>query len=309
MDKLTLPKKDRQYNDLFMESSRWDNFITRDDDILICSPAKCGTTWTQMICALLIFQKTELDQPLTEFSPWLDVLLAPITKVLKQLDDQTHRRFIKTHTPLDGLPYFEKSKYICVGRDPRDAFISLKHHMGNMNMEAMAKAMANATHEVKLPPPTPEDPREWFTEWITSSCGENTANTAHADVLYYARSFWSYRDLPNILMLHFSDLKADLEGEMKRVAEFLEIEVPPALWPELVNAASFENMKSKAKQLAPQVTDNLWKDTDGFFNKGTSGQWRDILGDKELELYKQAMEKNLAPELAHWLENGRLESS
>ena len=306
MEKLALPIKNREYNDFAMESSRWDDFTSRDNDILICSPAKCGTTWTQMICALLIFQKTEWDKPLTEYSPWLDVLLTPTQKVLAQLEAQSHRRFIKTHTPLDGLPYFEKAKYICVGRDPRDAFISLKHHMANMNMEAMAQSMANATHEVKLPEPSPEDPREWFTQWVTSSCTDNEENSAHADVMYYIRSFWPYRDLPNILMLHFNDLKADLEGEMKRIAQFLEINVPAAIWPDLVEAASFKNMKLNAKQLAPQVTDNLWKDADSFFNKGTNGQWRDILGEKELELYQQAKNKNLEPALANWLENGRL---
>lgn len=95
---------------------------------------------------------------------------------------------------------------------------------------------------------------------------------------------------------------------MKRIAKFLNIEVPDQLWPELVAAASFDNMKSKADRLAPQVTSNVWKDVGQFFNKGTSGQWRDILGDKELELYEQVMSERLHPDLANWLENGRLTS-
>ena len=137
MSTQTTPVKNRVYNEFVMESSRWDNFKPRPDDIIIATPAKCGTTWTQMICALLIFQKTEFEKPLTQCSPWVDVLTTSADDVLNQLEQQTHRRFMKTHTPLDGLTYNPQTKYICVGRDPRDAFLSLKNHVENMRPEAL----------------------------------------------------------------------------------------------------------------------------------------------------------------------------
>lgn len=308
MNQTQLPTRNRVYNEFLMESSRWDNFTAREGDILICTPAKCGTTWTQMICALLIFQKTEFEKPLTEYSPWMDVLLAPVEKIHKLLDNQTHRRFIKTHTPLDGLPYYQEAKYICVGRDPRDAFLSLKNHLENMKPEALEICRENATGEWKPPQPSPKNLDEWFCAWMGSSCSTSPDHAGHADVLNYVDTFWQFRHLPNILMLHYSDLKTDLESEMKRIATFLGIDVPDQLWPELVAAASFENMKSKADRLAPQVTSNVWKDTGRFFNKGTNGQWRNILGEKELDLYQQVMSERLSADLANWLENGRLAS-
>ncbi len=308
MNQSQLPCRNRIYNEFLMESSRWDNFQSREDDILICTPAKCGTTWTQMICALLIFQKTDFEKPLTEYSPWMDVLLAPVEQVHRQLNQQSHRRFIKTHTPLDGLPYYKKAKYICVGRDPRDAFLSLKNHLENMKPEALEVCQQNATGKWKPPQPSPKDLSEWFRAWIDSSCSTSPDHAGHADVLNYINTFWQFKHLPNILMLHYSDLKADLDGEMKRIANFLNIEVPDHLWPELVAAASFKNMKSRADHLAPQVTSNVWKDAGQFFNKGTSGQWRDILGEGELALYHKVMSERLEPDLANWLENGRLAS-
>jgi len=302
------PLKTCVYNEFLMESSRWDNFKPRQDDIIIATPAKCGTTWTQMICALLILQKTEFDKPLTEYSPWLDVLSTSADKVLNQLEQQKHRRFIKTHTPLDGLNYNEQTKYICVGRDPRDACLSLKNHVENMRPEALELLQKHATGEWHPPQPPLQDLCEWFRRWIGSSFSEAPNHEFHTDVLYYVNSFWQYKDLPNILMLHYSDLKVDLEGEMKRIAEFLQIDVADELWPELVAAATFDNMKSKADKLAPQVGDGIWKDPNQFFNKGESGQWRDILGEKELDLYQQVMSEKIEPELANWLENGRLGS-
>ncbi len=302
------PLKSRVYNEFVMESGRWDNFQPRHDDIIIATPAKCGTTWTQMICALLIFQKTEFDRPLTECSPWVDVLTTPADTVLNQLDAQSHRRFIKTHTPLDGLSYNPQTKYICVGRDPRDAFLSLKNHVENMRPEALATLQKHATGEWQPPQAPLQDLCEWFRRWMGSSFSQQPGHEFHTDVLYYVNSFWQYSHLPNILMLHYSDLQADLKGEMKRIAAFLQIDVADELWPELVAAATFDNMKSKADKLAPQVGDGIWKDPKRFFNKGKSGQWQDILGDAELALYQQVMSDKLEPELATWLENGRLAS-
>src|SRR5215475_10640173 len=93
--------------------------------------AKCGTTWTQMICALLILQEPELPLPSDTLSPWIDMVTRARTDVFADLEAQTHRRFIKTHTPLDGIPSDPVVTYICVGRDPRDVGLSMDRHIGN----------------------------------------------------------------------------------------------------------------------------------------------------------------------------------
>src|SRR6266568_3178527 len=94
----------RRYEASMYDSNRWDGFELRPGDIIISTPPKCGTTWTQMICALLILQEPELPLPLDTLSPWIDMVTRARTDVFADLEAQTHRRFIKTHTPLDGIP-------------------------------------------------------------------------------------------------------------------------------------------------------------------------------------------------------------
>ena len=113
----------RRYRGIVYDSARWEGFELRPDDIVISTPPKCGTTWTQMICALLVFQEPELPDRLAAISPWLDMVTRPRTQVVAELAAQTHRRFIKSHTPLDGLPLAERVRSLAP-----DDLVSWVHH-------------------------------------------------------------------------------------------------------------------------------------------------------------------------------------
>ena len=125
-----------RYRSMLADSARWEWFVFREGDIVISAPIKCGTTWIQMICALLIFQQPSLSTTLDVISPWFDLLMRPFPELMRDLKNQRHRRFIKSHTPLDGLPFDERVTYICVARDPRDVALSFDSHMENLNTRA-----------------------------------------------------------------------------------------------------------------------------------------------------------------------------
>ena len=127
-----LPKQTSTYTGPLTDTSRWGSFRSRVDDILICTPPKCGTTWTQAICALLVFETSEFKGKLTGISPWFDSKLESLDVCVATLESQDHRRFVKTHTPLDGVPYFPNCKYLIVYRDPKDVFFSSRNHLLNM---------------------------------------------------------------------------------------------------------------------------------------------------------------------------------
>jgi aryl sulfotransferase len=306
-----LPQRTRVYQNHHLDSTRWDTFVHRPDDIVIATSYKAGTTWTQRIVSLLIFGPGELPENLNlmVMSPWVDQrFFGPIAPVLEYLEKQEHRRFLKSHLPLDALPYRDDVKYICVGRDTRDVFMSVFNHYSAYT-DLMYQMLA-ANDPVGGPMPRcPEDPRDLWAEWITKPAfawePDGSPWWSHH---YQVESFWKHRDLDNILMVHYADMKADLEGEMRRIAGFLGIEHDESVWPELVHAATFDSMKEEARAHSDRMGMVFEGGSDRFFFKGTNGRWRDVLTPDDLELYEQAASK-LEPSLREWLENGRLGAS
>jgi aryl sulfotransferase len=305
MTESALPQREHMYLTLVSDSERWDRYVPRRGDIIISTPPKTGTTWTQMICALLIFQTPKLDRRLSEISPWFDMRASDIDEVVATYEAQTHRRFIKTHTPLDGLPYFEEVTYLYCGRDPRDVFFSFQNHAANIS-DAMMSQILNAAGLEEFPTLS-EDPDELFSMWLTIGATPWMEDGfPFGSVFYHTLSFWKYRHLPNIHLLHYGDMKADLEGEMRRLASHLGIEVEESRWPELVAAATFESMKQRAGDLAPLAEKQGWKDDSRFFNKGQTGQWRGLLKPESLALYDKIVRERYPADMAEWLHQGRL---
>jgi hypothetical protein len=299
-----------RYRTLVFDSTRWDDFVFRPDDIVITTPPKCGTTWTQMICALLILQTPTFDRSLDLISPWVDMLTRDLASVRADLDAQTHRRFIKTHTPWDGLPHDPDVTYICVGRDPRDIFLSWDNHWANMNMLAMigAREQAVGLDDVadllaQGPPPRAELEIDRFWSWVDDTTPA-TDTMSLDSTLRHLRSFWDRRDEPNVVMLHYDDLQRDLEGEMRRLAARLGVTVGGDRWPALVEAATFESMRDRADTIAPDTTHSIWNDNQQFFHRGCSGQWRDLL-DRDAEArYERRIADLTSPEFSAWVHNG-----
>ncbi|HZJ27699.1 MAG TPA: sulfotransferase domain-containing protein [Acidimicrobiia bacterium] len=287
-----------RYRSADEDSARWAGFSFRPGDIVISTRSKSGTTWVQMICALLVFQTEDLPAPLAELSPWLDWLGAPRDDVLAHLDAQGHRRFVKTHTPLDGVPLDPRATYIVVARHPLDMAVSLYHQGDNLDRERMREL----TGRDRPPSPASARPplREWLVAWINWQGSPREQMDSLAGVLWHLSDAWARRDQPNIVLVHYDDLSADLEGQMRRLARLLHIHVDEARWPDLVRAARFERMRARADQLAPDAAGVL-KSPARFFRRGSSGAAREVLSERELADY-QARAEHLAPtDLLDWL--------
>jgi aryl sulfotransferase len=286
-----------RYQSADEDSARWLGFRFRDGDIVISSRSKTGTTWVQMICALLIFQAPQLPVPLAQLSPWLDQLIVPPEQVYARLTAQDHRRFIKTHTPLDGIPLDPRATYIVTARHPLDMAVSLYHQGDNIDRARLRQLTGQP--EPTTPPPPRQPLHEWLLEWIADDADPRAYLDSLPGVMWHLSDAWARRNEPNVLLVHYDNLSADLEGQMRWLAGQLGIAVPAHAWPSLVQAAMFENMSARADTLVP--THGILKSNAAFFRRGTSGEGRQILSDQEVAAY-YARAAQLAPtDMLTWL--------
>ncbi len=293
------------------DSSRWDQFDWRDGDIVIAPPGKCGTTWTQRIVSLLIFDSPDLYAPMATISPWLDMNTRKVDGVLADLDAQSHRRFVKSHLDFDHLPKQDGVTYITVGRDPRDVGVSWIHHIDNVDMEVLfAERIASVGADDLDANDVPDfggTEEERFWRWV----GEGEGMDGLAGMVNQLKTFWDHRDDPNVVMLHYADLQRDLVGQMVYLADRLGIQRSRARLAELAPHATFDEMKASAESTAPNADLHLWKDTSGFFRSGTTGQWQDLFGEGDLPRYEKRIGELTAgdADFADWLHRGTQQPS
>jgi len=293
------------YRNHHLDTTRWDGFQPRPDDIVISTAYKSGTTLTQTIVMNLLFPDGDLPGPVTEISPWLDMRIPPLEEIMGALEGMQFRRCIKSHLALDGLPYYEQVKYIMVGRDPRDVFMSLMHHWGS-HTDAAYEMMNGGDLPGPDFPRFDDDIHKTWREWLTRASFEwESDGYPYWSMFHHAKTWWEFRHLPNIMLVHYSDMRADLEGEMRKIAEYLEIDVPESKWPAVVKACEFETVKANPEKIIFDLHKAVFKDAGtAFINKGTNGRWKGVLSDEELELYEQVKERTLPADCARWLENG-----
>jgi aryl sulfotransferase len=295
-----------RYQTSLEDSARWDGLELRSDDIVFSAPSKSGTTWTQMICALLVFQTPDPPAPLTSLSPWLDMRIRPVDKVYAQLKGQRHRQFIRTHPPLDGLPSHPGVTYLAVGRDPRDVAVSLHHQSQNLDRETIQRLLGEPAQEQAPAPRARRGEREAFLAWMAHDDPPFENLDSLRGVAWQQSVAWSRRHNPAVVLLHYGDLSRDLEGQMRRLAGRLGIAVPERTWPAMVDAATFDRMRRRADDLVPNERQPIFKANARFFRSGTSGQWRAWLTAEDLAEYQKRIGALTTPDLADWLHHGSL---
>lgn len=291
------PVKQRELHNHHFDSTIWNDLAFRDDDIVISTYAKAGTTWVQQILAQMMFGG-DPDLAVADMSPWLDLRVPPKEVKLPLVEAQTHRRFLKTHLPVDALVYSPHAKYLYIGRDGRDVVWSMYNH--HVNANATWYAAVNDTPGRVGPPlePPPDSPRQYFLEWLD---GDGFPFWPFWESV---RSWWSIRDLPNLLLLHYGALKKDMPGQMRRIAAFLDIPIDESRWDTIVEYCSFDWMKANATKSVP-LGGAFWDAGAGvFINKGRNGVWRDELTKEDSRRYEERAEAELGAECARWLETG-----
>ncbi len=241
---------------------------------------------------MLVFGDTEHGQQVSNLSPWIDAAFAPIEDYLEEVERQTHRRFIKTHTPFDGIPYYPECTYLVIFRDPRDVYISGSNHRDNMNDQDLALSVF----------PHGENA---YSDWLHTSIAPGSWDQQSLELLTrFFQSYWPYRELSNVHLHHYSDMKRNLNRSVRSMAQVLGIDYNEEKLSEFAQAATFDSMKTKAEQFAPEAGTGMWKAEKQFFANGSSGQWQGKLSEQELAAFDARISELLSADEIEWVLNG-----
>jgi hypothetical protein len=253
----------------------------------------------QIICALFVFGTPELPAPLADLSPWLDWLVTPRAEVVARLEGQRHRRFIKTHTPLDGIPIDPRATYIVVARHPLDLAVSLYHQGANID-RARLRGLTGQN------PNAPDPPRAVLSDWLRAWIAWD--GDRHLDMDSLPGVMWHVSDAsarvasgaPNVILVHYDDLLTERECTMRALANRMGFTIDEVVWPAMVRAAGFDYMKANAARLIPD-NNGVLKDATAFFRGGVSGAGRAVLFAEELAAYDARAAQLAPPDVLRWL--------
>jgi aryl sulfotransferase len=307
-----LPKVTHEYRNHHLDSTRWRAYQPREGDVVVTTSYKSGTTWMQQILHSLVFRGDPSALPVGLVSPWIDARFhGPLEEVAEGLAAQKHRRFVKSHLPLDGLPWYPEVRYVVVARDARDVFMSLWNHYRNYTDEMMGRLNGGEDHVGEpLPAPPPEDERAQralWRQWMTRGWFPwETEGWPFWSNLHHTQSYWDFRHLENLLFVHYADLLADPAGQIRRVAGFVGESLGEGELAAAVEASSIDSMRKSMKPMDEMLKQAFKGGVDAFVYKGTNGRWRGVLGEEDLALYDEARRRVLTPDCAAWLEGGWL---
>merc|ERR1719411_796682 len=143
-----------------VDTSLWDEIPLQDSDIFINSPAKAGTTWTQEIVCQLLYNGdySAVGSTGVEISIWAAMKLPSREEKIRMMVEQAAnpkipRRIIKTHEPVETVPFKAANKHLFVGRDYRDIVWSWYSHHRNFHPDVYSRINAPTDYAFK-PLPT-----------------------------------------------------------------------------------------------------------------------------------------------------------
>jgi hypothetical protein len=276
------------------DTRAWDHFNLRDDDVIVATPPKCGTTWMQSLVVSLIFGKPGMDIGIDDISVWLDPGFRDQTAISATFEAQKHRRCIKTHSPLDGITYDPTCTYITVYRHPIDTHFSMRKHAQNLKIDMFDERF-------------PDDPSASF-EYFLEDVGANhmADGITLGSIVHHYKTFKEWARLSNVHFFHYADMRRDLSGQTARISEILGYSYTVDLLNEIADSLQFEQVKANAQNALDHGVQSsaTFNDPAAFFDSASSGKWIGKLSDSDLASYRSRLADLLPEADAQWLENG-----
>lgn len=233
-----------------------EQFEPRANDIIIATQQRSGTTWAQqLIYEILCRGKGDLSDHghnhLYAVSPWLEALIGVPVEQAPIIGEQK-RRIIKTHLPAFLCPYRENTRYIYIARHP-----------------ASCCASCIDWYNYIAGPFVPEKNVE-----VDFFCSDNFFFSPWPK---HVEGYWQWsHSRPNVLFLHFEELKADLPGVIRRIADFLNMQLSENEVALISGKCSFDYMSKHAYWFEMSPPTPFMPGEDGFFKSGSSQRFSSL---------------------------------
>ncbi|XP_066487452.1 sulfotransferase 1C1-like [Tiliqua scincoides] len=239
----------------------WDpiwGFQARPDDLLICTYPKAGTTWIQEIVDM-VQHRGDIEKcaraPIYERMPFIEMCLPkPLPSGVEEAEAMPSPRTLKSHLPVHLLPpsfWKQNCKIIYVARNAKDNAVSYFH------FHFMAKLM-------------PE-----IGNWDQYMEDFLTGKIAWGSWFDHVRGWWEAKDRHPILYLFFEDMKEDPAREIRKVAQFLGLDLSELDLNRIVQHTSFESMQANPMANYTTMPSFIMDHAESpFMRKGTVGNWK-----------------------------------
>ncbi len=286
--------KSFEYRTRLTDNRIWDNFALRQGDVIVATPPKCGTTWTQALVLSLLFEKPGMDKVMNDLSVWLDPAFRDQLPIARMFEAQSHRRCIKTHTPFDGIPFDPGCTYIAVYRHPIDAHFSMRRHVFNLKEDLIQDRF-------------PDEAAASFALFLGATDREEMADGITLEaIVHHFKLFKSNIQHPNIHIFHYADMRRDLLSHTRKLASALGLDLDDEKLAAIEDSMQFESMQANARATAKEDTQRsaTFKDPAAFFDSASSRKWEGKLSENDIRAFHKRLAELLPEDDARWLQFG-----
>ncbi len=276
----------------------------RDGDVVISVPIKSGTTWTMNIVHQLLAGGTDDFRDVYEEVPWIEFLAFPgqpqkvvVERVAAIPTDK--RRAFKTHSPPPAVPFQSAGsgtdvKYVVIMRNPEEALVSFRPFL-NKHSDAWYELWGVPREALCRP------------DFPSFYSGVIDANGMQGAIFGFLAAWWPLRNEPNVLFLHFSDMKSDHQGSIRKIAEFIGEELNEEQWANVLEFTSFPWMKANEGKFEGRTASEIpILNSGAMIRKGAVGEARMDGMTEEISRHLREVGGQICPEPAaiKWVYEG-----
>jgi hypothetical protein len=238
-----------------------------EHDVFVSTFAKSGTNWMMQIAHQIAFRGAGDYEHIHDVVCWPDMkrrgkrqISIPLSDTMVQQASPTGLRVIKTHLSAHDVPYREQAHYLAVIRDPKELFVS------SYFFAAGAAGPLMPTRD------------EWFELFLTDRFPFNFGHTWAE----HTASYWALRDKPNVLVLLFQDMKRNLPGAVRAVADTLGVQLSDDELQAVIDRSTFSYMSGIEDKFTPMPKGTLpWGEGLKMMRQGKSGNSTELLSREQ----------------------------